>query len=433
MSKLSRYTRALIFIPAALIAWFYPFAYVSASTPGLIATVYNNWTEWNEYNDSPPLPPITPVCDTIEYQRLEAFFDQEPVCGLFDDFVVKFDGYITAPETATYTFYMHGDDGTKLYFNNEIVSDYWYDTGDGGNIFSYSMTAGQSVELLAWFYENGGGAWVRLEYINADNEWEVVPSSWFTQQDITTTTTTTTSSTTTTSTTTTTTTTTSTTVPTTTTTTPPKTTTTTEVPVATTAPTTTVSIPAPETTVQKPQIEPETTTTALATTTTSTTIAPATTTTIAAPSNVSELLLAANTVEEIVKAVDSIITGGIDSDEAKQIASSPEALSAVSAEQAAQIFDAIEVNDLTEEQAAQIVDAVQNAPMEIREQFEESINVFGGTFDEYVPVDSKITVAERRVVVAASAVLSISYAVTGASVSTGQSSTSTSDKKRRDK
>ena len=69
---------------------------------------------------------------------------------------------------------------------------------------------------------------------------------------------------------------------------------------------------------------------------------------------------------------------------------------------------------VTEEEAAAVVKAVQSAPEEVRESFEEEINVFGGQFDEYVPVGSAISVAERRTVVAVTVVSSV-IAVSAAS------------------
>lgn len=46
-----------------------------------------------------------------------------------------------------------------------------------------------------------------------------------------------------------------------------------------------------------------------------------------------------------------------------------------------------------------------DAPIEEREEFEAQVDVYSGAYDDYVPVGSKISVAERRVVVAATAVL----------------------------
>jgi hypothetical protein len=59
---------------------------------------------------------------------------------------------------------------------------------------------------------------------------------------------------------------------------------------------------------------------------------------------------------------------------------------------------------LTPEQAQQIAEALSTAPDEVKQQFEETINVFDGQFDTYVPSGSTISVGARRAVVAVTAV-----------------------------
>jgi hypothetical protein len=86
-------------------------------------------------------------------------------------------------------------------------------------------------------------------------------------------------------------------------------------------------------------------------------------------------------------------------------ATDPQVLATVTADEATEIFDAIIVDELTPEQAAEIVAAVQDAPPEVREAFEEEINVFDGTFDTYVPLGSNVSVSTRRTVTAATAAL----------------------------
>jgi hypothetical protein len=46
-----------------------------------------------------------------------------------------------------------------------------------------------------------------------------------------------------------------------------------------------------------------------------------------------------------------------------------------------------------------------DAPTEERQKFEATVDIYSGQFEEYVPVGSTITVAQRRTVVAATAVL----------------------------
>ena len=131
---------------------------------------------------------------------------------------------------------------------------------------------------------------------------------------------------------------------------------------------------------------------------------------------------------EIAAAVDNIIEQGVSAEEATALATNPKVLQSVTSEQATEIFDAVEVSDLSDAQAEQLIEAVQDAPEEVRAAFEEQINVFGGKFNTYVPVGSSINVGQRRVLVAASGVLFMAPAVSVSS-STSSSSSNSSRKK----
>jgi hypothetical protein len=111
------------------------------------------------------------------------------------------------------------------------------------------------------------------------------------------------------------------------------------------------------------------------------------------------------TDDQVQEAVDSIIENGIDETQALSISTSAEVLSSITGDQASEVFAEVTVGDLTDEQGQEIVDAVQDAPEEVRSSFEAEINVFDGAFDNYAPIGSEISVAERRVVVAVGAVL----------------------------
>ena len=105
--------------------------------------------------------------------------------------------------------------------------------------------------------------------------------------------------------------------------------------------------------------------------------------------------------------LEEIIDGGITPEEAVEVISSPEVLQEISASEAVELFSALDESELSEEEATAIVAAVQNAPEDVREAFEDTVDVFGGNFDDYVMVDSKISVGDRRTVVAVSVVSSI--------------------------
>jgi hypothetical protein len=52
-----------------------------------------------------------------------------------------------------------------------------------------------------------------------------------------------------------------------------------------------------------------------------------------------------------------------------------------------------------------VPEPVANAPEEVKEAYEEQVNIFDGAHEDYVPAGSTITVAERRTIVAATTIL----------------------------
>lgn len=123
--------------------------------------------------------------------------------------------------------------------------------------------------------------------------------------------------------------------------------------------------------------------------------------------------------ETIAAVVAAIIQNDIDQTIATALASDPAVLASVSTEQAKQIFQSIDEGELTDDQGAEIVAAIQDAPDEVKETFEESINIFAGAFDTYVPLGSTISVATRRTVIAVAALAQV--ATVGAAVTSSSS------------
>jgi len=109
--------------------------------------------------------------------------------------------------------------------------------------------------------------------------------------------------------------------------------------------------------------------------------------------------------EQIVAAITQLLTADITSDQATQIASSPEVLAAITETQAEQLFEQIEVEELTEEQLEAFTEAIQQAPTKIKKAFEKTIDIFGSQFENYVPTGSNIPVKTRRTLVAVGALI----------------------------
>jgi len=77
----------------------------------------------------------------------------------------------------------------------------------------------------------------------------------------------------------------------------------------------------------------------------------------------------------------------------------PDTVAALDADSAADLFAAIDEEELTPEVGAALVAAVQNAPTAVRAAFEANVDVFGGATDDYVPLGSTVPVRTRRVII----------------------------------
>jgi hypothetical protein len=109
--------------------------------------------------------------------------------------------------------------------------------------------------------------------------------------------------------------------------------------------------------------------------------------------------------EQINDVVSQIIENEITPDQATNLATSSEVLSVITSDLAADIFDAVDVGALDSNAGAEIVDAVQTQSEEIRNEFENEIDVFAGVFDTYVPIGSVVDVSTRRTLVAVTATM----------------------------
>jgi len=117
--------------------------------------------------------------------------------------------------------------------------------------------------------------------------------------------------------------------------------------------------------------------------------------------------------DQVSSAVDAVLENDISETEAESLAQSEKVLDSIDGDQATEIFAAIDVAELTDAEGAEIVDAVQNADDDVRGAFEDELNIFEGQFDTYVPLNSKINVADRRTVVAVSVVSTTALASMG--------------------
>ena len=115
--------------------------------------------------------------------------------------------------------------------------------------------------------------------------------------------------------------------------------------------------------------------------------------------------------EEAVALIEQLLDTDVTADQAEELASNPDVLAVITEEQATEIFETIEVEQLDETQIAELTAAIQDAPLAVQEAFESTIDIFGG-FDDYVPTGSNIPVGERRTLIAIAAGATLTAAST---------------------
>jgi hypothetical protein len=122
------------------------------------------------------------------------------------------------------------------------------------------------------------------------------------------------------------------------------------------------------------------------------------------------------TNDQVSQVVDLIVSqdGGVSGEQATELATSPKVLESIDGEQASAVFSAVVVAEVSEEAGAQIAEALANAGTDVKESFEEEINVFAGVFDTYVALGSTIDVGDRRTVIAVGAAVVAVAGVIGA-------------------
>jgi large repetitive protein len=83
-----------------------------------------------------------------------------------DNFSVRWSGQVTASSTGTYRFRTYSDDGVRLYVNGVLRINNWTDHGPTYNTTSsISLVAGTKYNIVMEYYERGGGATARLQWL----------------------------------------------------------------------------------------------------------------------------------------------------------------------------------------------------------------------------------------------------------------------------
>jgi hypothetical protein len=163
-----------------------------------------------------------------------------------------------------------------------------------------------------------------------------------------------------------------------------------------------------DTTIPETTIAPTTTTTIFETTTvpiTTTTIQSTTTTTTTTTSTTAPPVTTSSPQSTIPE--NFIVEQRVQVAEIDQLVTSSAFVHSMTVEQAREIFASLDMTAMNAAEVQQMIEAIQTAPEEIRLQFEESIKEINESIGSYIPVDSKISLAARQIIIAASALIAI--------------------------
>jgi hypothetical protein len=146
---------------------------------GLTAQVYNVLGQ----NDAPYIPQGASPVVTTNVSNINFQWGLGSVLGgPSEDVIVRFTGSIRSDSTQDISFLATADDGTKLYIDGVLVANDWVDKGGGGTTTDpISFTAGVPKTIELMYYENGGGANVKL-YWNQSGSMQIIPAEAFTSQ-----------------------------------------------------------------------------------------------------------------------------------------------------------------------------------------------------------------------------------------------------------
>ncbi len=89
--------------------------------------------------------------------------------GPVDHFSARWTGYFVPNETGDYKFYVSGDDGYRLYLDDNRVINNWQKQSETVNSYTARLEAGKPHRVMLEYFEETGGAAARLGVVKAED------------------------------------------------------------------------------------------------------------------------------------------------------------------------------------------------------------------------------------------------------------------------
>ena len=94
-----------------------------------------------------------------------------------ETFSVRWTGRIEPLYSETYTFQTDTDDGVRLWVNNQLIIDKFFNQGRTKHTGTLTLSAGQQYDIRMEYFEDGGNASAQLSWSSASQTLEVIPRS----------------------------------------------------------------------------------------------------------------------------------------------------------------------------------------------------------------------------------------------------------------
>ncbi len=105
-------------------------------------------------------PALERIDDAIHFQW--TLFSPDPEKINYDFFSARFTGQLQSPVTGKYKIGIDGNDGYRLYINNQLIIDNWKKQSYSTRLSDYYFEKGKSYDLRVEYFEPAGNAWLRL-------------------------------------------------------------------------------------------------------------------------------------------------------------------------------------------------------------------------------------------------------------------------------
>ncbi|UJF31335.1 PA14 domain-containing protein [Paenibacillus hexagrammi] len=120
----------------------------------------------------------TVVDPNVNFDNLESALNQ--LTGQSDRVSVRWTGQISPAFSEDYTFSMIGDNGFRLWINNQLVIDHWVDDWEKEQVSApVSLVAGQKYDFKIEYFENNGGSNLHLKWSSPSVPKQPIPTEAF--------------------------------------------------------------------------------------------------------------------------------------------------------------------------------------------------------------------------------------------------------------